>query len=70
MQPVCLTVSATVLLYPPVTVPGDPRAERRILSGKGEDTRNVFEGWCLESELGRARERLAREAREVLQGQA
>lgn len=55
MQPVCLTGLCKVLLYPPVTVPGDPKAERRILSGKGENTRNV-RGWCLESELGRASE--------------
>lgn len=43
-------------LYPPVTVPGEHRAEHRVLSGKGEGTRNIFEGSCLESELGRATE--------------
>lgn len=43
-------------LYSPITLTGNPRAERRILSGKEEDTRNVLEEWCLESELGRATE--------------
>lgn len=47
-------VSAIVRPYPPITVTGDPKAECRIPSGKEEDTRNILEGWCQESELGKA----------------
>lgn len=43
-------------LYSPITLTGNPRAERRVLSGKEEDTGNVLEGCCLELELGRATE--------------